>query len=442
MKVFKPTKNWRRVLLLSACFAFALTSLESCKKDPTSFGLDSLNPNDLIASGGKDTFNLITYSEPFDSVPTQNQSFAIVGSMHDPKTGIFKASFYSQFDYQGTLSLPNGSVPIVDSVILGFKYSSKGAYGKTNSQTFEVKRVAQQLYNDSNYYRSTITSVSGSNLIEPGFETITPDLQNKPNVADTTTPAQLRLKLQNSFGQQFLDDLAAGNSAFSSHETFKQTYFQGLRVSTTATNPVKGTGGVLSIDINSDYSYLNVYYHIQGNTEQYVLNLARRSDCLFYNQVDVDYTGYHIAQVLADSTAGTSLFYTQAFTTQARVHFPTVDNLKPKTLIHRAILFLPISYQTFNNYLPSSLWTVAYKNENGEILKFPSIFLYNDALKGLSIDVTEHIQKIALGQRPNTGLYIYPYGSYVQSAERTIFNGSNTPYKDKPKLIIKYSEFE
>ena len=151
MKVIKPTNYWRKVLILSACFVFALTSLESCKKDSTSFGLNSLNPDDLIASGGKDTFNLITYSESFDSVPTQNQSYAIVGSMHDPKTGIFKATFYSQFDYSGTLALPSGAVPIVDSVVLGLKYVTNGAYGKIDAQTFEVKRVAQELYNDSNY---------------------------------------------------------------------------------------------------------------------------------------------------------------------------------------------------------------------------------------------------------------------------------------------------
>lgn len=441
MKVFKPTNNWRRVLVLSACFVFTLTTLESCKKDPTSFGINTLNPDDLIASGGKDTFNLVTYSVPRDSIATQNQSNAILGTMHDPKTGIFKASFYSQFDFEGTLSIPSGSVATIDSVVLGLKYVTSGANGKLDAQTFEVYRVNEALYYDSNYYRSTITQVTGSNLILPGDETQTPDFINKPNVADTATPPQLRFRLQNSFGQQFIDDLIAGNSAFSSHDEFKQNYFKGLRISTTATNPPKGTGGIVKIDINNKYTYLNIYYHLQGDPTAYVLNLARRADCLFYNQVDVNHSGYHIAQVLADSTYGTSQFYTQAFTTQACVAFPTVSDLPKNSFIHSALLFLPVEFQTYSNYLPSSTYTVSYKNDANEqvIIGYAQ---YSDELKGVVLDLTKYIQQITLGNYKNRTLYIYQFGTFNQSAERTIFNGSNTSYKSKPKLIIKSSEFE
>lgn len=439
MKVFKTHSNWRKVSMLSACFVLALLAMSACKKQKNTVGSNLLDPETLISAGGIDTFTLVTYSVSRDSIPTQNQNYAILGSMHDPKMGIFKASFYSQFDYEGTVSLPAESVATIDSVILGLKYS--GDYGKLDEQTFEVYRVADELYYDSTYYRTNITNVTGSNLVLASSSTQTPDVNNNPIVQDTNTPPQLRLKLENSFGQQFIDDLIAGNAAFSSHDDFKSTYFRGLRVSTTATNPPKGTGGILYFDLNSTYSYLNIYYHLQGDTTLYNLELARRAECLFYNQVDVNYNGYYIDQVLNNSLNGQKEFYCQAFTTQARVEFPTVDALTDKHyFIHQALLYLPVEYQTFDPYTPSPVFWAVYRDENGTIypLDQPS---YDDAQKALVINLRDHIQEIALGNKKNLGLYLYPILTFSQSAERTIFNGVNTPNKKKPKLIIKYSEF-
>ena len=438
MQVLNSLINWRKVLVLSACFVFIASSLESCKKKSSSFGNEALDPDALIASGGIDTFQLFTYSEVYDSATTQNVSYAILGNMHDPKVGIFKASFYSQFDYDGTLTTPAGPV-VVDSVILGLKYVSDGAYGQLDAQTFEVYEVSEQLNYDSDYYHTTVTAVTGSDLVIPSSATQIPDLETDPIVEDTSTPPQLRLKLQNSFGQQMLDDWLAGNTAFSDHDEFK-TYFKGLRVSSSS-NPTKGNGGVVYIDINSDYSYLNIYYHLVGDTVSYVLNLARRSDCLFYNHVDVDHSGYHIAQVLADSTYGATQFYCQAFNTRAVVNVPSIDDLKKNTFIHQALLFLPIEFQTFTNYTPSYRYAVAYKDDNGSFLIVQAAD-YDDNLKGIAIDLTKYIQQITLGNYKNRPLYIFPYSTNSRSAERTIFNGSNTSYKAKPKMIIKYSEFK
>jgi hypothetical protein len=416
---------------------FTAGAITSCKKKLTKTGAEVFNPDDLLAAGGVDTFSLQTFTVPRDSIVTKNQPYAVLGTMHDPKLGIMKASFVAQFDYEGTLTLPSGSVAIIDSVVLGLRYAGK--YGTLDAQTFQVYEVQDQLYNDSNYYRSTTTAVMGSDLVLPSSATQTPDITNKPNVEDTTTPPQLRLKLSNSFGQEFIDDLIAGNAAFTNHDAFK-TYFKGLRISTTATNPPKGSGAVLYFDLNSNYSYLNVYYHLQGSSAPNVLNLAVRNGCLDYNQVSVDYSGYHISQVLADSINGQSKFYTQAFTTQAKVNFPSVNDLSKKTLINQAVLYLPIEFNSFDKYYPSSVVSIGYKNDEGDIKVFRTVS-YSNAQKALVVDVRDYLQQIVLGNAANRGLYLFATTSFNCTAERIVFNGPNTTNKAKPKLIIKYTTF-
>ena len=68
--------KWRKGLVLSATFLFALFLVVSCKKKDSLLGQNSLDSNELLNSGGIDTFSLNTFSIFEDSVITDNPAFA------------------------------------------------------------------------------------------------------------------------------------------------------------------------------------------------------------------------------------------------------------------------------------------------------------------------------------------------------------------------------
>ena len=139
-------------MYLSATFLLALTIFTGCKKETNTLGLGALDPEELLASGGIDTFTLATYSVKEDSMPTDNQTFALLGNYNDPKFGNFKASFYTQFHLNGTLDF-NGGAPVIDSAVLSLAY--RRSYGKLDAQTFAVHEMLDTLDINTTYYKNS-----------------------------------------------------------------------------------------------------------------------------------------------------------------------------------------------------------------------------------------------------------------------------------------------
>ena len=429
--------NGRKVQLLSACFVFMLLAISSCKKTNATFGASVLSPEDLLSSGATDTFNLQTYSEIADSVPTDNQAFAILGSCQDPKMGRITGSFYTQFDLVGTVAFPSGSVATIDSVVLALEYG--GFYGKQDVQTFEVFQINEDLYNDSVYYKTTTKSVVGTDLVDPTRASLKMDPTTKVVIgAGDTLKAQIRLKLNNALGQQFIDDAIAGNVGFDSDELFK-TYFKGLRVGVINPNTAPGTGGIGYFNLNDANSKLTVYYKLVGNTSDYTLDFEVSNKCADFNHVEIDQTGYDIENVLADPNNGLDQFYSQAFESRAKIDFSSINNIPKNSIVHAALLELPIAFQTFDLYYPSTSLTVGYKTDQGNIIGFQLVG-FDNARKSYIIDLRNYVQDILKGDAVNRGIYVYPT-FFSSTTERMIFNGPATTNKLKPKLTIKYTEF-
>ncbi|WP_430406033.1 DUF4270 family protein [Fluviicola sp.] len=436
--------NWRKVILLSACFVLTLSVLPSCKKTSSKFGSEALDINDLLASGGVDTFDLKTYSVLEDSLTSDNQIFGMVGAYHDPKFGLVNASLYAQFTIDGLTQFSSGeTLNTIDSVVLSLNYG--GYYGKLGPQTFEVYQLTDSLGLTTDYYRNSTKTTTGINLVDPGSATQTPIIDDEKFVlgnGDSVNP-QLRLRLDNSLGLQFINDILVGNTAFQSSDLFlSEQYFKGLKINVANTTPASGQGAIIYFNLLNSQTKMTIYFKMNGDTEQREISLKNTSKCADFNHADIDHTGYHIADVLANPLNGQTQFYTQSLDNRAVVEFPTVNNLKSNALINNALLYIPVSYQNGSYYYPSVTLEVGYKTDSGKIVTFRTAS-YDNNQKAFVIDLRDYIQDIVSGKAENRGLYLNQSSLYFNcTAERIIFNGPASPYKTRPKLVIKYTEFK
>ena len=92
---------WRKGIVLSATFLFSLFLAFSCKKKVNPLGQNSIDQNEIMNSGGVDTFKLTTFSYLDDSIISDNVPFAILGSYLDPVFGSYKSEIYTQFRLSG-----------------------------------------------------------------------------------------------------------------------------------------------------------------------------------------------------------------------------------------------------------------------------------------------------------------------------------------------------
>lgn len=445
MNLKKPNNNWRKAILLSACFVLTLSVLPGCKKTSSPYGSEALSVEDLLASGGKDTFQLKTTSVLFDTLNTDNQIFGTVGAMHDPKFGIVNASVYTQFTISGAINMDASPAPIIDSVVLSLNYG--GYYGKLDPQTFEVYELTDTLSVTSDYKRTSTKTTTGIDLVDPASATQTPNTTAKVILAtDTATELnpQLRLRLDNAFGQQFLDDMAAGNAAFTSSSNFlSSNYFKGLRINVTNTNPAKGKGAVLYFNLSSAQTKLTFYYKLSGDTIPKEVPLIINGSCADFNHVDIDNSGYHIADVISNPINGQSQFYSQSFNVIPKIEFPSVTKLSDKTLLNNALLYLPVAYHSGDVYYPTQTFSLAYSEDGGNTFSIVSRADYDNNQKGFVFDIRSYVQELLSGKKQNTGLYIFPVQNYYNcTADRVVFNGPLSPYKTRPKLVLKYTEFK
>lgn len=429
-------KNWRRILSFSACFLFALTVSVSCKKNPAKFGTDTLSPENLLSSGGIDTFQLSTYSVEEDSLPSDNQRFALVGSMHDPKMGIVNAAFCTQFEFNGHITHPNTAIPIMDSVVLTLKYG--GVYGKISQNTYQVFELTEALSIDSTYYKNKDTWCSFTDLVDPSTAVQTANVEDSTlNQSGIKIPPLLKLKLDNSWGYDKVYEAIHG-TAFTSDAAFK-AYFKGLKVKVQETSPTPGQGAILYFELGNANTKLTFYYKLSGDASmtQYNISTVIGTGCADYNQVSVDNTGYPVADVINNHINGQTQFYTQAFQSRGVVKFPGVSDIPKNSVIHDALLVLPVSYQTGNLYYPSYSADVVIETE--DYVAYVGV-TYDPTLKRYVVPLTNYIQSIVNGTSDNEGIFINS-SYFTSTAERVIFNGAGTAYKAKPKLIVKYTQF-
>lgn len=435
---------WRKGLVLSATFLFAILLAVSCKKKENLIGQDHIDQNSLLESGGIDTFSLQTFSFRPDSTISDNASFALLGSYMDPEFGSVNAEFYTQFRLSGfDPDFGDLATVVVDSFVLALEYV--GQYGKSGIQTVEVHEMIDDLYIDSTYYENTVKNVDetyGSNFgdwVRTGYSDLDFDKNHPTTVGeDTLISPQLRIHLSIAKGKKLIEDAMSGNGYFSDNDAFTE-YFKGLRIRTQNGSQFSGEGGIFYFNLNDNASKLTIYYTQDG--EQQEFDLLMNSNTADFNHIDIVNSG-KVEQVINDTISGQQEFYSQSFGSRAVVKIPGLSNIPKNAIIHKAILELPVAYHTSSIYTPPIDLSVTTILEDGatQLYSIDVLGTFNNFSKSYTVNLRNYVQAVVNQEVANTQLIFSP-ALFNTSAERVIFNGSQTSNKMKPKFYILYTEF-
>ena len=410
----------------------------SCKKKEYALGSDVIDASTILNGSSVDTFTLRTYSIEEDTVISDNPANVVLGSYLDPTFGSYSASFYTQLRLAGVD--PNFADPseiVIDSFVLALEYV--GYYGALDPQTFEVYELEESLSLDSTYYSFSNLTHSTTNLVPAENATVTPNTSSPTIVDGDSLAPQLRIHLDTNMARNLIVEATSESGSFSSNEAFLD-FFKGLHIKTNNNTQLQSEGAALYIDINDPSSKATIYFKQNGEATSY--DLLMNSDCADFTHVDLDASNTSLDEVIADSTLGQNEFYAQAFSSRAAVSIPGLLNLPENIVIHRADLSLPIQYQTGYKYQPGNNLSVATRIDSSstQLANIGVIGVYNSLDKNFNINIREYVQSIVNKELPLTELIVSPL-FFINSAERIIFNGSNTINKMKPKLTITYTSY-
>lgn len=430
------TLMWRKGIALSATFFLVIFLFStSCKKKTNLLGGDVIDQNELLVSGGVDTFSFETYTIIQDSISTKNPRYALLGTYNDPAFGAYNAYFNTQFVLSG-ISPDFGDISniVIDSFILSLEYVNM--YGDISDQTIEVYQLDEMLSDDSTYYSNSTSLVNPDNWVIPGTEVMTIDDNYHTVVGNDTINSQLRISLRHDKAMEILQRSVDVPSDFVSNEAFIN-YFKGLQIRTNGIVPsTPGEGSVAYFDLLKSASRMTVYFTDLTTSDNRLFEFNINSDCVDYNHIETDDAGTYVEQVIQDTISGQTEFYAQAGASRAVVDLSSLKNLPSNIIVHSADLYLPVQYAFGSGFTTPSTINVTTSEERA----FIAFGEYTASSKHYIIDLRLFAQKIVTGELDDSKILLGPT-AYINSAERIIFNGPNTTNKDKPKLVITYTEF-
>jgi hypothetical protein len=410
-----------------------------CKKKITQLGENVIASEDLISSGGIDTFSIETSSFRTDSIQSSNRFFGILGSCNDPEFGTINSEIYTQFrliNTSPTFDLPNITI---DSVVLSLDYS--GVYGSPGDQTIEVFEITdtEPLSDTATYYTTTTFQTSGTSLVVPGSEVMYLDPNAVTFVDTTQVDPQLRIHLDTNLAWQLFTEAAMNPATFADNETFL-SYFKGLKIKTNNGAQASGDGGLFYFDLNDADSKLRVYYKDNGDARIY--DFVINSSCADFNHIDFN-EDIDVTNVINNPSLGQSTYYAQSFRSRAIVKIPGLSSLPKNAIVHTATMVLPAQYQTGQPFEPGTELSVALflsETDSTLISDGSTLGLYNSGSKTFNINLRNYVQRIVSGELENTGFVVSPL-LFSNTMDRVVFNGPDTDKKLKPTFKITFSEF-
>lgn len=423
-----------------------MMAFSSCKKLPD-IG-SSLQPNSSyikVAFSGK--HDIIAETEHVDSLSTKAASLSLVGDLNDPIFGNSNMSFYTQMGLTSN-SVKWGEGATTDSIILQMIYS--GYYGDTlTSLTLKVHEVAESMSSDSMTYYSNTSFAIGEELANYTFS---PRPRTKGNIDDDSlTTAVIRIPINNSLGDKFIND----ENNFSSNSNFMK-YFNGLYVSC---EPASGTGAICYFNLLNTKSYLRIYYHNDYDTTFTDFNVSDKY--IRFNHFEHNYTSAQAPIAFDDTSSNQYLYVQSAAGVRSRLIFPTLNqwakDMNTNVLVNEAKLILTGANDNINGVnndtalftQPAQLVVVKAK-EDGSYSILPDQLVgtsyyngtYNPKTDQVWFRISEYVQDLILSDSDaeNYGLFIYTYAG-ANNAKRWIFHGPDSPdTTNRVKLEIIYSQ--
>jgi hypothetical protein len=443
----------RKVEKLSAILFLGIILFASCKKNQDNLGLEVQPQSDQLNVTVSDTTQLITYSSVSDSIRTDElTNNNLLGSYVDPFFGGVKTSVYTQIRLDGAVDFtPDGgslSDIVVDSVIFYIKLNN--LYGDIDPQDFEIYQITEDIYLDSSYYSNRNVATSSINLVEAGQGYISPDIVSNGTVngVEVDFPV-LRIPLSIAdFATPIINQSGTGVLGGNDDTGEFLEWFKGIKLTVNNPSQVDNEGGVYYVDLLDANSKITMYFRdvVQQDTSEFDFNINDAS--ARFNEYELDQTGTDVEAVLQDSTQGEQLFFMQTMGgPRAKIFIPNLEDYKGQgnVIVNKAELKLPTQFYVTDNLTPPSECFIILTDSTGADRFLPDytenqVTVYDYTTASYTIDVTRYVNQVLSGELENGSLSIIANGTGV-TANRVVFNGSNTLLKDKPKLVLTFSEY-
>lgn len=429
----------------------AMALFFSACSDPALFGSDLLE-EDQLGVETTDTLTLLTTTVAGSPVITSDTTFIqssyLLGRLEDPFFGLSVSNLYIQpkLEY-GSVNFSNSKL---DSIVLILPYDSVGLYGQlTEPFGLEVFRLLGDL--PSGNLSSDMSFAYEAMPL--GQATFVPNLDSIEfndyalNVKDTVSRSQLRIPLNNSFGEEIM---GLDTSFFSTNDAFL-TYLRGLLV-----RPTSEAKAMLGIDLLDSYAGVMLYYTRDDTLNQqfqFYLDLGS----VRYSEFQHDVAGTPVEQYLQSELISDSLVFIQGMAgVMGKVEIPHVQNLRG-IVVNKAELYVPVASESNVAYPSFPLIeriVLFYRDEDGELVPIDDVQgilarrldldatyggteTYEDFISAYTMNISSHFQKMVEGTVPKE--LFFSIVDKDRLADRSIVHGA-THSRLPMKLKLAYTQ--
>ncbi|CAN5478962.1 hypothetical protein BH10BAC1_BH10BAC1_00820 [soil metagenome] len=432
--------------------------LTSCDESSV-VGLDVQPENDLLNVGYQDTTTILTRTVKGDSLITDETlittGVALIGKYIDPVFGTSTGSIYTQVRLPSNIaSTTFGTLPICDSIILALVYDG-AVYGKKDrkNQKLNVYQVTESMSTTPIYYSNrTFTKNTVDLTAANGYVFKPRPLDSVTTVGGLRLKPQLRVLLDNSLGQIFLNNQTTGeiatNAAF-------QDFFRGIYITTENTTGLASEEGNI-IHFKMGESKITLYYHNSNATNndslKYDFGLGSVARV---NHFEHDYTGAiaDLSGQLASTAPFNQTVYVQSMAgTRTKVEFPHLMRWVDNGLIgvNKAELVVSVdtsvaTYKLDTFAAPLALMLFGI-NDDGSTYPIPDAFegsnyfggTYTSTTVQYRFNIARYIQQVMDGDRKNNGLYLIASNGAIYG-NRVVIGGAASTTRPM-KLNITYTK--
>ena len=335
-------KNRILILATGSILFISFFFLSSCRKinEPTELGNDLIPAVDNITTFDT-TLSVETYNDLFsilnDSTRSTSANEHFLGEItNDPLFGKTEASLFLELKpsvYPFQFAAPKDSLHI-DSVVLVLSY--KSTYGDSvaphNVNVFEIDPSNNFRFDTAYLIRERPFANQGP-LLGTMNNVIPWRLQDSVHLFQEDANNQLRIKLNNSFGQRLLD---YDTSVYNSDSAFKIS-FKGFEIT------AKGGNSLLGFQLSDTNTKLAIYYQYSGDGKKAVSYFRFNGLSASANYVKRDYTGSQLATYQGGVTPDNLVFIQNTPGSFATIKIPALRNLNNR-VIHRAELIIEQVY--------------------------------------------------------------------------------------------------
>lgn len=418
-----------------------LSFFTSCQKD-SGVGSNILPANDILGAYVSDTTTILSSIKLKDSILSNSTSLYLLGSYNDPVFGTTKASVYTQVLPPGfSASYSFGPGCVLDSVVLVLPYNVYGTnvYGSLSPQTFVVDTIVAggEMVSGKAYYSDTNVLHSSTHV---GMVTVTPN----PLVVDSFFydtaegkvgfTSQLRIKLNNSYGQLLLNQ----NTGLFSYNTLK-----GLYITPMDGVQLPGQGGILYLDPYLPGTGLDFYYKV-GGKRQFVQVFQLGSSAASFVHFDHDYSTTAFYAGNKDSVLSPNVTYIQGMAgVKTQLSFPFLSNWKKlgPVIVNMAQVIVPVNVSaTGSDQPPPQAYLIGDSAGHEFIIPDQNLGSYGGVYDGNNhqyiFNIARYIQQVLDGKIVDRGLYLQA-GSSAISANGAVLYGASKSNPALPRIRLK-----